>query len=166
MFCEWTEYLHPFDTGWYGNLSWVTAISFVFFFWNVFVEVYFLMYLSFWLPSISILPCFLSQWKNSAFYGWWHFVYRFPSNQIRRTGRRLWGQQTRLWKTCGFILMHLSFAWCYSNSKWYGAYAVNWRDFLRDTANSLLSSHSPKDIKEEVWICSSYWSCNTKSNTD
>lgn len=138
-----------------------------FFFKHFFLQVCCLMYLFSWLPSISILPCFLSQLTCIfSFYGWWHFVYTFPSTEIRRTGRRLWGQQPRLWEIRGFILMDLSFAWCYRNSKWDCAYAVNGRDLFRDIANSLLSSHSSKLVKEEVWICSTYWSCNTKSNTD
>lgn len=69
--------------------------------------------------------------------------------------------------TCGFVSIHLSFAWCYSCSKQDNAYTVNGRGFFRAAINGFTSSHSPKLLKEEVWIwCNPFYSHNTKYNTD
>lgn len=87
--------------------------------------------LSFAVPFMEAWLCF-SYYRHTVAY-----CVHISHDSNEGKGKEVWGPQANLWGVCGFILMRLSSAWCYSTtcSKWDDAYTVNGRDLFRVTAN-------------------------------
>lgn len=51
--------------------------------------------------------------------------------------------------TFGFVLIHLSSAWCYSCSVQDNVYAINERELFKDAVYGFLSSHCSKILRRK-----------------
>lgn len=112
--------------------------------------------------NLSFAVLFMALHLCLSFYRWWHLCVHLLPLKCWGDRREISGSaDEEVVRTCGFVLMRLSSAWCYD------ADTVSGREWFRAAINAFLSSRAPKVLKEKVWIwCNVYWSHDTEYNID